>query len=51
MENNPERPLTPLGGEPKSLIITDSAVYISPISPQTVKRRAEMGIFEAADED
>lgn len=29
-------------GELKSLIVTDRKVYLSPVSPQTLRRRAEL---------
>ncbi|HHV61158.1 MAG TPA: DUF370 domain-containing protein [Firmicutes bacterium] len=31
------------GGSPKSIVITDGHVYLSAISPLTLKRRAECG--------
>lgn len=32
------------GGEPKAIIVTDSRVYLSPVSPLTLKRRKEAQI-------
>lgn len=36
-------------GEPKSFVVTVSGVYLSPISPATLRKRAEFPITDSAE--
>lgn len=40
-----------MDGNPKSLILTDSEIYLSPISSQTLKRRGEGFFLERNGDD
>lgn len=38
------------GGRPRSLVLTDGEMYLSPISPLALRRRAEAGSWYAEED-